>query len=351
MPIDPIGLTAAVSHLRNAAFSRTRCFVSTPNLNFVIAARSDPEFRGSLLRSDLCLADGAPLVWVARALGLPVVARVAGADVFEALRAHRGPPLRIFFFGGPPGAAEAACRNLNANPGGLRCVGFDPAGFGSLDEMSTPARIAAINESGADFVAVALGAKRGQAWIERNADALEAPLLCHLGAVVNFAAASVSRAPTWVRRVGGEWLWRIKEEPALWRRYAGDGARFVGLALTRVLPLALSRSAADSRVGSALERCGAAEGELGVVLEGRWCRDDLGPLRAWLAESLARSARVVIGVRGVTNVDSAFVGLLLLAVGSFGSGRMKIVDASPRLRRRFRRHGAEFLLEPSRERR
>jgi N-acetylglucosaminyldiphosphoundecaprenol N-acetyl-beta-D-mannosaminyltransferase len=171
-------------------------------------------------------------------------------------------------------------------------------------------------------------------------------LLCHLGAVVNFAAASVRRAPTWVRRLGGEWLWRIKEEPALWRRYAGDGARFLFLVITRIVPLALSASAADSRLGSALRRTGAADGTAAVALEGRWCRDDLPPLRAWLAESLSASARIAIDMRAVAKVDSAFIGLLLLAAGSFGSEGMTLVEPSPHVRRRFRRHGAEFLLPP-----
>ena len=31
---------------------------------------------------------------------------------------------------------------------------------------------------------------------------------------------TVMRSPAWLQRSGMEWLWRIKEEPALWRRYS-----------------------------------------------------------------------------------------------------------------------------------
>ncbi|WP_457832994.1 WecB/TagA/CpsF family glycosyltransferase, partial [Staphylococcus aureus] len=80
---------------------------------------------------------------------------------------------------------------------------------------SSPETIAAINQSGADFLVVALAARKGQQWVQRNRDALQVPLMGHLGAVINFVAGTVSRAPVWVQKTGLEWAWRIKEEPAL----------------------------------------------------------------------------------------------------------------------------------------
>ena len=344
LPFDVIALDETVHRLREAALSRTRCFVSTPNLNFVIAARSDADFRGSVLRSDLSLADGAPLIWVARLLGLSLPGRVAGADVFEALRRHTGQSLGVFFFGGQAGAAEAACRNLNSTSGGLHCVGFDSAGFGSLEEMSDPKRIASINDSGADFVVVALGAKKGQAWIERNADTLDAPLLCHLGAVVNFVAGTVNRAPSWAQRIGFEWLWRIKEEPELWRRYRGDGIRFLGLMAAKVVPLALSTRFRGSRIEATIDSSIAVDGELRITLKGTFRRADLSRLRSLLSEAQTRGQCLRIDMSRVIEIDTALLGLLLLAAGSFGAEYLKIVGVHRRLRKQFRRHAASFLI-------
>ena len=233
LPVDAVDMDGAVAAVRRAAASGRRCMVSTPNLNFLAGALSDPAFRDSVLESDLCLADGMPLVWVARALGLPIRSRVAGSDLFAALAKHPGPPLRVYFFGGPDGAAQAACERVNANAHGLRCVGFDSPGFVSIEAMSDAPRIARINGSGAQFVVAALGARKGQAWLRHNRAQLRAPVLCHLGAVVNFAAGRVRRAPAWLQRLGLEWLWRIGQEPALWRRYAGDGLALLRLMATR----------------------------------------------------------------------------------------------------------------------
>jgi N-acetylglucosaminyldiphosphoundecaprenol N-acetyl-beta-D-mannosaminyltransferase len=348
LPFDTVDLSQAVEKIRAAAFSNARCFVSTPNLNFLIAAQRDPGFRDSVLRSDLSLADGAPIVWIARCLRLPLTARVAGASVFEALRAQEGPPLTVDVFGGPPGVAEAACRNLNAVAGGLRCVGFDDAGFGSLDEMSAPERIKKINATGAQFVVVALGAKRGQGWIERNAAALEAPVLCHLGAVVNFVAGTVKRAPVVLQRFGLEWLWRIKEERGLWRRYFGDGVAVSRLVFDRVLPYAFflrRRKGVGQSPGLRVSRAG--ENDIAIRLGGAWIRATLEPLRHALRQAAIPGIRVSLMLREVTDVDGAFIALLMLARGRLGAAHLRILEAPPVVRSIFCYNAAEFLLEPA----
>jgi N-acetylglucosaminyldiphosphoundecaprenol N-acetyl-beta-D-mannosaminyltransferase len=76
LPFDALDIAQAVQRVRAAAFSGQRCFVSTPNLNFAIAARRDSAFRDSVLHSDLSLVDGMPLVWIARLLGQPLHERV-----------------------------------------------------------------------------------------------------------------------------------------------------------------------------------------------------------------------------------------------------------------------------------
>jgi N-acetylglucosaminyldiphosphoundecaprenol N-acetyl-beta-D-mannosaminyltransferase len=351
LPFDVASMTGAVAQLRSAAAVRRRCFISTPNLNFVMAARSDDAFRDSVLHSDLSLVDGMPLVWMARLLGLPIRERVSGAGLFEHLVAHPEPSISVYFFGGPPGVAQAACEQVNRQPAGVRCVGFDTPGFGSVEEMSTEDEIGKINKSEAQFVVVALGAKKGQAWIEHNRGRLTAPLLCHLGAVVNFVAGSVRRAPPWLQACGLEWLWRVKEEPGLWRRYWDDGCKFVYLLVTRVLPYAvLLRWQAAVPQASQDAAVSVTQMPNGTLLElrGAWSRTKLQPLRQALAQVSPGARSLVVVMKDVSSVDSAFVGLMLLARGAFSStGSFTLRDASKAVRRTFRFNGAEFLLAAS----
>ena len=245
LPFDAITLQEAVQQVRTAASLKQRLFISTPNLNFLIASQSDAEFRNSVIHSDLSLADGMPIVWLAKFLGLPIQERVAGSSLFEALRHEpllaEQMPITVFFFGGPDGAAQAAAEAVNRNSPGMRCVGHLSPGFGSVDKLSSDEIIATINSSQADFVVVSLGAKKGQAWIEKNRSRLSSPIISHLGAVVNFCAGRVQRAPTWVQRIGMEWLWRIKEEPGLWKRYFSDAVSLIRLFITQAVPLYLKK--------------------------------------------------------------------------------------------------------------
>ena len=347
LPFDPIGLAETVERVRADAFAGRRCWIATPNLNFAIAARSDAAFRRSVLQSDLSLVDGMPLVWMARALGLPVPERVAGSDLFEALQAHPGPPLNFYLFGGPPGVAARAAERINARGGGVRCVGFDEAGYGGVEAMSDAALIERINRSGAHFVSAALGAQKGQAWFARNVDRLAPPVLCHLGAVMNFAAGTVGRAPPWARRSGLEWVFRIKEEPALWKRYARDGLRAGRLLATRVVPAGLAartqRAAAAAHVPAvAVERSVAGtvlrpQGAAGVAAA--------AALRGALAACAADAGRVGVDLSAVAAVGNEFAASLLVADGWFGArGGFTVTGAGARTRADLRRLLCDELL-------
>jgi len=257
---------------------------------------------------------------MARLLGLPVRERVSGSDVFEALRRHPGPPLDVYLFGGPPDAAARAAEAINRGRGGLQCVGFDPAGFGTVESMSGDEQIGRINRSGAHFVVVSLGAKKGQAWIEQNADRLAAPVLSHLGAAVNFAAGTVRRAPRWLQSIGLEWLWRIREEPSLWRRYWNDGKAGMGMLIARVLPDAIaSRSQRGLNGEPPQVDLVRSDASLCLRLSGAWAEGvDPRELRAALARCAGEEKRTIcVDLGKVERLNDTVLGLLLLARGWF----------------------------------
>ena len=105
----------------------------------------------------------------------------------------------------------------------LNCVGTMDPGFCEVSEMSQDHVMDTVNSSGADFLVLSLGAKKGQLWLQRNHHRITIPIRAHLGAAVNFQAGLIRRAPPIVRAWGFEWLWRIKEEHYLWKRYRDDG--------------------------------------------------------------------------------------------------------------------------------
>ena len=346
LAFDDIDMDATVLHIRRCADERIPCFISTPNVNWVVAAQHDAALRASVWHSDLCLADGRPIVWAARWLGVPIRERVAGADLFERLRrGDGGRPLKVYFFGGADGVAQRAAAVLNTEQGGLHCVGHESPGFGSVEDMSDDATIERINASGADFIVVALGAKKGQAWIERNRNRLAPPLISHLGAVINFVAGNVSRAPWVLRRLGLEWLWRIKEEPALWRRYASDGLAWVRLVGRLSAPALFGVRRSTLGVATCIESsCNGGVEQL--RLSGTWTRNTMAPLREALIHCLAEGSKIEIDLAGMSEADSALVGLLALIDAHQAAPRLlrRGTPLAPSVRRVFQLCSAQRML-------
>lgn len=349
LPFDAVNLTETVTRVRDAASRQQRYFLSTPNLSFLIGCLADSGFRDSVVNSDLSIADGMPLVWMARLLGLPIRERVAGSGVFEALRGDRAHRMTVYFFGGPEGVAERACQKLNMEAAGMVCAGHDCPGFGSIDDMSSESVIARINASGADFLVVALGAKKGQAWIVRNRDRITVPIISHLGAVVNFVAGTVHRAPVWMQRSGMEWLWRIKEEPGLWRRYLGDGLALLTLLVRRVIPYAWYLRRHKVGAGQlAMARVETRDDGKNFIirLQGAWTQQNIAPLRDCFFNAVLAGKDVKMEMGGVTHVDSAFVGLVMLLQGhQMQYGRKVLLDSPQQPVRRVLKYCCvEYLL-------
>jgi N-acetylglucosaminyldiphosphoundecaprenol N-acetyl-beta-D-mannosaminyltransferase len=349
LPFDAVNMADTIKIVRKAVTHRTPCFISTPNLNFLIACRSDSQLRASVINSDLSIADGMPLVWIARFLGIPIRERVPGSGLFEALRNSTLERLSVYFFGGPNGVAKMACGALNAEPSGMSCTGFASPGFGSIEDMSSDAAIAAINASNADFLLVSLGAKKGQAWIEHNRAQISVPVISHLGAVVNFVAGTIKRAPSSVQRVGLEWLWRIKEEPGLWRRYFSDGLMFIQLLATRVIPhywfIHRHKPTALELDAAIISTCRDTS-EIIVCLSGAWTRKNLEPLRQCFSAAVMTDTNLRIDLQHVSYVDTSFLGLMLLLHGhqKQRDRRLSCAPNNRQVQRMFAFGCCEFLL-------
>jgi N-acetylglucosaminyldiphosphoundecaprenol N-acetyl-beta-D-mannosaminyltransferase len=306
LPFDSVTLRQAVALVRSAARERRQLSIATPNVNFMAIAMRDPEFRGAVLDCDLYLVDGMPIVWLSQLAGPRLPERVSGSSLFDEL-AHstEGPPLRTFFFGGGEGIAEQAARNVARMGGGINSAGWLSPGFGSLDEMESEEIVSTINDSGADLLLVAIGAKRGHLWMARNRHRLHIPVIAYLGATINFVAGNVRRAPRVVQRMGLEWVWRIGQEPKLLSRYVSDGVD-LGKSTLRMLREAMRRARRAATMSGTLQVShNTVKGwSVAGVLSARTL-----PVFREVAAKL-HDASATLDVAGLAHVDSAGLGAL-----------------------------------------
>lgn len=360
IPVDVETIASSVAKIESAARAGRRLAFVTPNVNMLCQSVRDGAARADILDHDLSLADGAPIVLIARLLGMPLNERVAGSDVFEGLKdlpAVRGRRLRVFFFGGRDGAADAAAAALNARQYGIEAVGSLNPGFGSLDEMSRDAIIDAINAARPDMVVVALGSARGNAWITRNAARLTAPVISHLGAVVDFTAGTIRRAPKFMRRHGLEAVWRIFAEPSLWRRYWHDGRALAQLMATCVLPLTVS-SAISSTLSRGRQTGKPADARfepatMTISLSGDCVADagDLSALRAACRDSLKPGRDVVLDLTDAGAIDASCLGIILMLEKHLArmNRHILVTGLSKAQQRIFRRHNMNYDAVPHRD--
>jgi N-acetylglucosaminyldiphosphoundecaprenol N-acetyl-beta-D-mannosaminyltransferase len=349
LPIDAVNFKQACALLNQARQTRERCFLSTPNLNFVVQSLHDGAFRDSVCRSDLSVADGMPLVWTARLLGLPLSERVSGADIFLSLICSNVYAWRIFFFGGIQGAGQSSVLSLGTDAQySVIPVGHIYPGFTTVLEMSRTDILECINATEPDLLVVSLGSAKGQEWITHNMDQLNVPVISHLGAVINFSAGTVGRAPIWMQISGLEWLWRIKEEPQLWRRYYKDGCALLRLFGTCLLPLAIAnayRRMIKNKNVSAQLRAHPSQTNT-WCLSGTWQASNCEPLQQWLTQRMAQPSSMALDISALDYIDARVLALLLLLDTALRDRQLTLhmQGATPALMRLLRWQCAEHLL-------
>jgi len=188
--------------------------------------RRNADYAQAVARADVLLPDGIGVELAAKMTGQKLTANLNGTDLVPALLAKAARMGKsVYLFGGTPGTADAAAATLVHIIPGLRIAG---ASNGYDNAADPEAVIADINDSGADIVLVALGVPIQELWLDKHAHRLDAPLTLAVGALFDFLAGKVVRAPHFVRRAKLEWVWRLAQEPRrLAKRYLAGNIAFL----------------------------------------------------------------------------------------------------------------------------
>jgi N-acetylglucosaminyldiphosphoundecaprenol N-acetyl-beta-D-mannosaminyltransferase len=212
--------------------------------------------------------------------------------------------------------------------------------------MSSQDVIGAINGSGADLLALFFGAEKAQQWLIYNHHRLQPPIRAQFGATVNFEAGTVKRAPRLLRSTGFEWLWRIKEEPYLWRRYWSDGRALVKLLFTCVLPLAIAGRRANARVLNI--EADVDPSAVTLRLSGPATAGHIDQAIEQFQTALTASKQIVVDLTNADGIDPRFFGLLLMVRKCLASRGEKLLFSgiSPEVKRMFSLNRFDYLLSP-----
>jgi N-acetylglucosaminyldiphosphoundecaprenol N-acetyl-beta-D-mannosaminyltransferase len=244
--VDALGFREALDEIAALVRRGAGGCVFTPNVDHVVLADEDDEFRAGYARASLSLADGQPIVWASRLVGLPLPEKVSGSDlVWPLMEWAARERWRVYLLGGAPGVAAEVAERFRRELG-VDVVGTDsPVVSVAGPDAETDAALDRLRAARPDLVLVALGSPKQERWIHRNLERLAPALAIGVGASLDFLAGRARRSPRWVSRMGMEWLYRLAHEPRrLAGRYLLRDPRFVGI-VARTL-----RAPASTRVAS-----------------------------------------------------------------------------------------------------
>lgn len=251
-----------------AALPEGKLLINTINAHSYNTARKDELFAEALTNGDVLIPDGVSIVkacrWI-KAKSLPKE-RIAGWDLFEfemnkleecgmknvecgvngeecgmnnfsldnsqsASADHsqlkiqnskfRERPLTVMFMGSSQKVLDLIVKRAAEVYPHLKIVTYSPPYKPEFSEEDNKAIVEAINAVDPDLLWIGMTAPKQEKWTYSHWNELN--IHCHvgtIGAVFDFFAGTVERAPIWWQRHGLEWLYRLLKEPKrMWRRY------------------------------------------------------------------------------------------------------------------------------------
>ncbi len=188
--------------------------IAFANTHLLYCALKEPAFAETLRRFYL-INDGVGMTLLARlACGAGFKENLNGTDFTPLLLGQLPPGARLFLVGAQPPVASAAAAKVQTRWPHLSVIGFRD-GFAGRD-----AALADIAALAPDLVLVAMGNPMQERWMTRAVARAPHAVFMGVGALFDFLAEAVPRAPAALRTMKLEWAFRLAREPRrLWRRY------------------------------------------------------------------------------------------------------------------------------------
>ena len=226
-PFDAITFPGTVEAIRNAVMKKKRVQIVPGSIDSVMKSKRDPVFREELLKADLVVADGVPIVWASSLLGDPIQGRVSGTDlVWSCAEVSAETGCTVAMIGGGEGVAGRAADKMQEKYPTSRLYAIStPFPLGKKENEDLVRDIKAID---AKIVLVALGAPRQERWVQSYLERCEACVGIGIGSAFDIICGDKPRAPNWMKDNGMEWLYRLKQDPKrLGRRYLVEDSPFL----------------------------------------------------------------------------------------------------------------------------
>ena len=238
MKIRELNLVRSRAEMEN--WPEGKFLIDTVNTHSFVLAQKDPDFAQALQDADALLPDGSYIVKACRWLKMKNAPqeKIAGTDLFvyEMDRLERRGGCCLFM-----GSSETVLKLIREKTADkyphIHVETYSPPYKPAFSEEDSQAIIDAIHTADPDLLWIGMTAPKQEKWLHDNWNELD--IHCHtgaIGAVFDFFAGTINRAPEWWLRHNVEWLYRFIREPRrIWRRVFVSGPVFLWTALKEKL--------------------------------------------------------------------------------------------------------------------
>ena len=211
-PLDILRLRQAdaVALIREAVASGRKLDIGICNAHTILTALDDPHYAATLQAMTL-FNDGIGADIASKYLyGSAFPDNLNGTDFVPSLLEHIGRPLRIYLLGAHEVQVSRAKAHLQKAFPQHQVIGYRN---GYFVPGEVPIICEMINAAKPDLLLVAMGNPHQERFIVENRNRLDATVVIGVGALFDFMAGAVVRAPKFVQHIGMEWLFRLLQEP------------------------------------------------------------------------------------------------------------------------------------------
>ena len=211
-----------------------KTLINTINAHSYNTAQKDEAFAEALCKGDYLIPDGASIVKACRWINAQSQPRerIAGWDLFifemQALN-HKNTKSKVMFLGSSEKVLSMIRERATHDYPNLEVITYSPPYKQEFSDEDNQAMIKAVNDVDPDLLWIGMTAPKQEKWAYEHWDKLD--IHCHcgtIGAVFDFYAGTVKRAPLWWQKHSLEWLYRLLMEPRrMWRRYIIGNAKFL----------------------------------------------------------------------------------------------------------------------------
>lgn len=230
IPIHPVTMQETLVWMEETIRKRRPRLICTMNAALLVWAQKDPFLKMVYQNADLVTADSTVVYYALKILGRGVPEPLEACQImFEFIEKNYQKGYKFYFLGASQEISNRAIKNLKIKYPGIQIVGAHHGYFSKFDEIEI---VKEIVESKPDCLFVGMSSPFKETFLTTYLDVMNVPVNLGVGGGIDIYAGKYRLAPSWLRKLGLAWFYRLILEPKrMLKRYLTTNSEFIWLFL------------------------------------------------------------------------------------------------------------------------